>query len=284
MRAVVLGVRGQLGRSLARCLPSAAGFDFEELDIADAEAVASVGWSRFDTIFNAAAYTAVDLAETPQGRVRAWRANAVGVANLVKVAREHQIKFVHVSTEYVFDGRVRDPIAETEPLSPLNAYGAAKAAGDLVADLCPSHYIVRSTWLIGDGPNFVRTMLDLAARGIDPRVVADQFGRPTFTDDLAPAIVALVESGAPSGIYNLTNSGGPVSWADVARAVFELAGYSPGRIRDVSSEEYFAGRPGSAPRPLNSVLDLSKAAGAGVCLPHWRASLAAYVAKERARQ
>jgi dTDP-4-dehydrorhamnose 3,5-epimerase len=251
-----------------------------DLDITDAAAISRFHWSEFDVVINTAAYTAVDEAETPEGRVAAWRVNATGVANLVRAVRDHGLTFVHISSEYVFDGRNAGPIPEDAPFSPLSAYGASKAAGDVAAALCPSYYIIRTTWMIGDGPNFVRTMLDLAARGATSTVVADQIGRPTFAEDLASGIIALTISGPPFGTYNITNSGEPASWADVARATFELAGRSPDDVVDTTTDAYFAARPEAAHRPLNSVLSLRKAAEAGVHLPPWRESLATYVSKE----
>ncbi len=281
MRAAILGCGGQLGRALSARLPGAVLLDLSDLDIADGAATSNFSWSGFDVVINTAAYTAVDKAETPEGRVAAWQVNATGVANLARAACDHDLTLVHISSEYVFDGRAQGPVPEDAPFSPLSAYGASKAAGDLAAALCSSYYIVRTTWMIGDGANFVRTMLDLAARGLTPTVVADQIGRPTFAEDLATGIIALTTSGQASGTYNITNTGNPASWADVARATFELAGRSPGDVADTTTAAYFAGRPEIARRPLNSVLDLRKAAGAGVRLPPWRDSLAAYIEKER---
>lgn len=281
MRAAVLGSGGQLGRALAVHLPGAVLLSRSNLDIADAATTSRFSWSQFDVVINTAAYTSVDKAETPEGRVAAWRVNAVGVANLARAVRDHDLTLVHISSEYVFDGRAPGPIPEDTPFSPLSAYGASKAAGDLAATLCSSYYIVRTTWMIGDGTNFVRTMLDLAAQGATPTVVADQIGRPTFAEDLASGIVALTTTGAEFGTYNVTNSGDPASWADVARATFELAARSPDDVVETTTAAYFAVRPEAARRPLNSVLDLRKAANTGVHLPPWRESLAAYVGKER---
>ncbi len=212
MRAAVLGCGGQLGRALSARLPGAVLLDLTDLDIADAAATSSFSWSGFDLVINAAAYTAVDEAETSAGRVAAWRVNATGVANLARAARDHDLTLVHISSEYVFDGRAVGPVPEDAPFSPLSAYGASKAAGDVAAVLCSSHYIVRTTRMIGDGANFVRTMLDLAARGVTPTVVADQVGRPTFAEDLASGIIVLTMSGQAPGTYNITNTGDPASW------------------------------------------------------------------------
>lgn len=277
MNVVVLGAGGQVGSSIVSVLPGATALSRRELDLADQHGIERFDWSRFDVIVNAAAFTAVDEAETPGGRAQAWQSNAVAVAHLARVARAHGSTLVHFSTEYVFDGGGTGPLGEGDRVAPLSAYGASKAAGDLAAALVERHYIVRTSWVVGGGRNFVATMLDLAGRGVDPSVVADQIGRPTFADDLARGVVELLDRAAPFGTYNLTNSGEPASWAEVARATFQLAGHSPQRVADTSTEEYFAARPGSARRPLNSVLALDKAAAAGVALPDWRLSLARYV-------
>jgi dTDP-4-dehydrorhamnose 3,5-epimerase len=282
MRAVILGAGGQLGRALAAALPDADAVTRDELDITDAAAVADLDWSRYDTVFNAAAFTAVDAAETPAGRVSAWRVNAAGVAHLARAAARHGPTLVHVSTEYVFDGRHGGAAPEDAPLGPLGVYGAAKAAGELAASLAPRHYVVRTSWLVGEGGNFVRTMAGLAHRGATPAVVADQVGRLTFADDLARGLVRLVAGGAPHGTYHLTNTGPPASWADVARAVFRLAGRSPDDVTATTTRAYFADRPATAARPLNSVLDLRKARAAGVELPPWPDALAGYLQKEAA--
>ena len=280
MKAAVLGAGGQLGRALAAVLPDADAFTRAELDVTDPAAVAALDWSRYDTVVNAAAYTAVDAAETPAGRTAAWQVNATAVAHLARAAREHDTTLVHVSTEYVFDGRHAGPIPEEAPLSPLGAYGASKAAGELAAALAPRYHVIRTSWVVGDGANFVRTMLGLAARGVSPAVVDDQIGRPTFACDLAAGIVALLRSGAPSGTWNLTNGGDAASWAEVARATFALAGRPASDVTTTTTAAYFADKPHAARRPRGSVLDLGKAAAAGVSLPPWRESLATYVKQE----
>lgn len=283
MRMLIVGAGGQLGRSLAARLPGAVLTDRRALDVTDPESVARLPWPDLDAVINAAAYTAVDRAETPDGRAAAWAVNATGAAHLARSATEHGRTLVQVSTEYVFDGRHPVPMPEDLPLSPINVYGASKAAGELAAAGCPSHYVVRSSWLVGDGSNFARTMARLAAEGVDPAVVDDQTGRPTFTDDLAAAIIRLVESRAPYGTYHVTNTGEPASWAEVARAVFRLTGHDPTRVRAVSTAQYTEGRVG-APRPANSVLDLRRAAELGITPPDWCGSLGAYLGADRRRE
>ena len=140
------------------------------------------------------------------------------------------------------------------------------------------HYLVRTTWVVGDGQNFVRTMATLAERGVRPTVVDDQIGRPTFTADLAAGIRHLIAVGAPFGTYNLTCGGEPASWAEVAATVYEALGHGRDEIGRVSTAEYFADKPGAARRPLNSVLDLTKITATGFRPRDWRAALPAYLA------
>lgn len=260
-RTMVVGAGGQLGRALARALPDALCLTSSELDISDRAAVEALDFAEVDTLINAAAYTAVDAAETPEGRRRAWAVNAAGTAHLAAAASRHRLRFVHVSSDYVFDGSRREH-PEDEPFSPLGVYGQTKAAADLVAASVDQHWIVRTSWVIGDGRNFVTTMAGLADRDVRPSVVADQFGRLTFADDLAAGIVHLLTSGAPPGTYNITNDGPVQSWADVAARVHELRGRDPGDVARVSTAEYSHGRQ-LAPRPTHSALSLDRIRATG---------------------
>ena len=274
----IIGANGQLGRALRAKYPGARSADVSELDITDAESVAGYDWSKIKIMLNAAAYTNVDGAETDEGRVAAWNVNASAVANLVRAAENHDLTLVHASTDYVFDG-TKVPHVENEPLSPLNVYGQSKAAGDIAVGFAPKHYLLRTSWVIGDGPNFVRTMLGLGQKGVEPKVVADQIGRLTFTGQLVKAIDHLLTSQAPYGTYNVTNGGEPASWADVTRAIFEAAGYDL-KVTDTTTAEYYAGKDGIAPRPLKSEFDLSKIQSTGFSLTDWREDLKQYIAKE----
>ena len=261
-KTLVLGAGGQLGRALRRAYadrPSVEFVDRIDVDLTAPGLENVHRWQDYETIVNAAAFTAVDAAETPDGRASAWAANVTGVAALVRIATTHGITLVHVSSDYVFDGAAERPYREDDPVTPLGVYGQTKAAGDQIVATVPRHYVVRTSWVIGEGNNFVRTMLSLAARGIDPAVVDDQRGRLTFTDELSRAIRHLVDGRAPYGTYNVTGSGEIMSWADVAKRVFALAGHDPERVREVSTAEYFADSSGPvAPRPHNSALDLAK--------------------------
>ena len=260
-RTVIVGAKGQLGRALSALLPDALGLDLPEFDLRDPEALASVPWAQVGTVINAAAYTAVDAAETPEGRRACWEVNVTCLSHLVEVVRQHRIPLVHVSTDYVFDGTAESH-AEDEAFSPLGVYGQTKAAGDALVATLARHWIVRTSWVIGDGNNFVRTMASLADKGVSPSVVGDQFGRLTFTTDLAAGIVHLVSSEAPAGTYNLSNTGPTQSWADIAKRVFELRGRAADDVTEVTTSDYFAGKQMS-PRPVNSTLALTKLANAG---------------------
>ena len=282
MTAVITGARGQLGRALRREFPGALALARSDLDLTDAAAVRGFDWSGADVVLNAAAWTAVDAAEDPTRQAAVWAINAEAVASLAEAAQRHGFVLVHVSSEYVFDGRQAGPISEETPPSPLSAYGRSKAAGDRFAAAAARHYVVRTTWLVGEGGNFVRTMASLADRGVSPSVVDDQIGRLTFATDLAAGIAHLLRAGAPFGTYNLTGAGDPASWADVAREVFRLRGRSPDDVRRVSTAEYYAGKPGIAPRPPNSVLDLAKVRSTGFEPRDWRPALAEYLRSEPA--
>src|SRR5262249_8446189 len=146
----------------------------------------------------------------------------------------------------------------------------------------PQHYIVRTTWLIGDGPNFVRTMLEAAAKGTAPTVVDDQIGRLTFTSELVRAIDHLLTTQAPFGTYNATNAGDSASWADIAYEIFKLGGFDIA-VQRTSSADYAAGKPGTVLRPLKSTMDLSKLERTGFVPRNWHEDLRAYVAKEQGK-
>lgn len=274
---LVTGCNGQLGKALRARYPGAVAVDVGELDISDAGAVAAFDWSGIGLVLNAAAYTDVNGAETAAGRPAAWKVNALAVANLARVALANDITLVHVSTDYVFDG-TGAPYAEDAGFSPLSVYGASKAAGDVAAGLVRRHYLLRTSWVIGDGKNFVRTMLDLARRGVNPAVVADQIGRPTFTAELVRAVEHLLASRAAYGTYNVSNGGPPVSWADVTREIYRQAGCA-NTVADITTAAYYAGASGVvAPRPLGSTLALDKLEATGFQPQDWRQALGAYLA------
>lgn len=261
LKTLIIGNRGQLGRALSERFPEADGVDLDELDLTDAAQVAAFAWSDYDILLNAAAYTAVDAAETAEGRVACWAANASAPATLARIATQHRQILVHYSTDYVFDG-ARPVHTEDEPLAPLGVYGQSKAAGDLAVSGTPRHYLLRTTWVVGDGKNFVKTMHTLASDGANPTVVDDQFGRLTFTSELARATQHLLDVTAPFGIYNATNGGASRSWAAWARRVFELAGRSADDVATSTTEAWAEGRVVS-PRPRHSEMSLAKLEATG---------------------
>ena len=298
-RTLVTGANGQLGRAVRRLAEERGvsdSFDFGdrgEFDFSDPADYAKIDWTLYGAVINCGAYTAVDAAETPEGRAAAWAANAQGPALLAKVCAEHGIALVHISSDYVFDG-TREVHGEDESISPLGVYGQTKAAGDIAVANCPKHYIVRSSWVIGEGKNFVKTMAMLSDRCADPddglnqvTVVDDQLGRLTFTRDMAEGIFWLLgyregdkEPSAPCeyGTYNLTGSGRVASWADIASKVFELRNGNADAVRPVSTAEYYASASGPvSPRPMYSALDLSKTQSIGYFPSDWEQEFSRYL-------
>jgi dTDP-4-dehydrorhamnose 3,5-epimerase len=274
---VIVGANGQLGRALQQEFPDAVALGRAQLDVTDAAAVRDYRWGDVDVVLNAAAWTAVDAAEDPANLEAVRAANVDAVGYLARAVRTSGATLVHISSEYVFDGRHDGPVPEDWPPNPLSVYGRSKADGDVQAGQVTKHYLVRTTWVVGDGGNFVRTMAGLADRGVSPTVVDDQIGRLTFTADLAAGIAHLLRTRAPYGTYNLTNEGDPASWADVAAAVFAARGRSAGDVGRTSTEAYFADKPQAAVRPLNSVLDLAKIRATGFVPRDWRTALAEYL-------
>lgn len=315
-RTLVTGCNGQLGNAV-RKLAEAEGlidaFDFCDIDTFDMskpEQYAQYDWSLYGAVINCGAYTAVDKAETEEGRKIAWAANAVGPALLAQKCDEHGITLVHISSDYVFDG-TQDNHTETEAFSPLSVYGESKAAGDIAVATCKKHYILRTSWVIGEGHNFVKTMKQLSDRvaaGELPQVtvVDDQLGRLTFTKDIASAIFHLLGyraapaaevrskrtvagetalttnsvtvSPLPYGTYNMTNYGAVKSWCDIAKTVFEFANNNAEKCIAVSTADYYANANGPiAPRPHYSALDLSKLEATGFSIPDWEDELQEYL-------
>ena len=287
-RTLVTGCNGQLGRAvraLAEERGSVGAFDFcdiDTFDMSDPAAYGKLDWSLYGTVINCGAYTAVDRAETPEGRRVAWAANATGPALLARTCAEHGITLVHISSDYVFDG-TRELHDEGEAMSPLSVYGQSKAAGDIAVAGCARHYIMRSSWVIGEGKNFAKTMCmlsDKVAAGDLERVtvVDDQLGRLTFTRDMAAAIFHVLDARAPYGTYDCTGSGAVRSWADIARACFEAKNGNGDKVVPVSTADYYASAEAPiAPRPHFSALDLSKLEGVGFHMPDWEEELTEYL-------
>jgi len=276
---LIIGAYGQLGKALSEKYPNAVKVDSDTLDITDLKSLEAFDWQSIEVILNAAAYTNVDGAETQQGRKLAWKINAEAIANLAKIAKLNNIILVHISSDYVFDGTV-DNHTESEEFSPLSVYGASKAAGDIACCTADKYYILRTSWVIGDGKNFVKTMIELANKNISPTVVSDQIGRLTFTSELVRAIDHLLIQNADYGVYNISNSGPSKSWADITRQIFEILGRNDLRVSDTSTEQYFKDKENIAPRPLKSTLDLSKIESTGYTPTDWQDNLLKYIKME----
>jgi dTDP-4-dehydrorhamnose reductase len=287
-KALVIGREGQIARALARHL-SAAGLEVitlgrPDIDLAQSATVAdAIRALGPDIILNPAAYTAVDRAETE--RKLAFAINRDGARALAEAATGSGAALIHFSTDYVFDGEKPSPYLEHDPTGPLNVYGASKLAGEeAVRAACPRHVILRTSWVCGpDGANFMRTMLRLAAErqgqpGAALRVVADQQGAPSFSDDIARAVAKLVPALGPQapaenfGTFHIASSG-ETDWAGFAQAIMEGAAargapYLP--VKPITTAEY----PTAARRPMNSRLDCGKLKRIhGVGMPPWRHGL-----------
>jgi len=274
-KTLILGANGQLGKALREAFPEAEFADRSTFDITNPTSWAARNWRQYQTIINAAAYTNVDLAET-EGRTDAWAINATAVKDLAKLAAENHLTLVHISTDYVFDG-TNEIHNEEESFSPLGVYGQSKAAGDIAATTVPNHYIIRTSWVVGEGSNFVNTMKSLAEKGINPSVVNDQIGRLTFTTDISKAIRHLLETKSPAGTYNVSSDGESTSWSDIAKQVYKLSGHDSTRVTGVSTEEYYASKDNIAPRPLQSTLNLAKIQSTGFAPQRWDTALREYL-------
>jgi len=290
MRIAVVGAAGQLGRELCRLLLPADTIPLTraEADLHDPAAVhARLEAARPDVVVNCAADNRVDAAEADARDAVA--VNALGVAALARHCRDHDALLVHVSTDYVFDGRATRPYTEDDPVGPLGAYARTKLAGELFAQaLAPRHAILRVAGLYaeggsrGKGGNFVDKVLAQARAGKPLRIVADQVTAPTWARDVAEAMVRLVPrlaaGGAPAGVYHVTNAGA-CSWFEFARAALELSGVRA-EITPITTAELGA----PAPRPAYSVLANTRLATAGLSpLGPWREALAAYLQSRTTR-
>src|SRR3954452_6166303 len=279
MRILVTGAGGMLGQDLlaaaGRRGEDAVGVVRAECDITDPDAVrAAVDETRPDVVINAAAWTDVDGAEEREPEAAA--VNGAGAGHVAAAAADAGATVIHVSTDYVFDGRGRRPYVEGDATAPLNAYRRTKRAGEqAVAAANPRHHVVRSSWLFGvGGPNFVATMLRVGGERNELTVVDDQVGCPTWTGHLAEALLDLAGREDGYGIHHGAASGS-CSWHAFAVEIFARTGMDvtvhPGRTADL-------GRP--APRPAYSVLGSGRADA--LVLPEWRAGLDGYLAARAA--
>ncbi|MCI6997409.1 MAG: dTDP-4-dehydrorhamnose reductase [Eubacterium sp.] len=278
MRALVTGVKGQLGhdvmKELAKRGYEGVGVDVEEMDITDAAAVDRViKESKVDSVVHCAAWTAVDAAEDNVEICR--KVNALGTENIAKVCKELDIPMIYFSTDYVFDGQGTRPWEPDDPVvEPLNVYGLTKFEGEqAVEKYLDKYYIVRIAWVFGvNGKNFIKTMLNLGKTHDTLTVVNDQVGTPTYTYDLSRLVVDMLEK-EEYGKYHVTNEGGYISWYDFAKEIFRQAGMDV-TVNPVSSDAY----PAKAKRPANSRLEKKKLDEHGFDrLPTWQDALSRYL-------
>lgn len=251
-KLLVTGSNGQLGRAINKQYANTeyelVNTDVAELDITNVDAVVKMMREvKPYAIINCAAHTGVDACETDQEN--AYRINAIGPRNLSIAATEVGAKMVHVSTDYVFDGKASKPYIEFDAVNPQGMYGRTKLAGEnFVKEFAKDYFIIRTAWLYGDGKNFAKTMLRLSETNDKVRVVGDQFGSPTSTSELAKMIAHLV----PTQNYGLFHGTceGSCSWADFAKEVFRLVGKNT-QVEAITTAEY----PTPAVRPAYSVLE-----------------------------
>jgi len=279
VKILVFGRIGQLGSALAEVLSDryeTRFIDQPELDLTAPESVRDhVQTYQPSIVINAAAYTAVDRAETEPELAHVINARAPG--SLAYACEEAGAVLIHYSTDYVFDGTASMPYTETAATAPTGVYGQSKLAGEIaVASAIPRHVILRTAWLYSAvGHNFVKTMLKLANSGQPIRVVADQIGSPTYAQDLARVTRGIIEVLNNTredcfGLYHVTNTG-TTSWYGLAQEVFRLTAHQDVVVQPISTEEY----PTPAPRPAYTALDCSKLERVfGLTLPSWRDALA----------
>jgi dTDP-4-dehydrorhamnose reductase len=272
MRTLIFGASGMLGSDLCAAAPrgsSIIALGSVDADITNRSEVASViRDARPDWVINAAAYTAVDRAELEKDAAEAVNGRAPG--HIAQEAARRRIAVVHFSSDYVFAGTATTPYQEEDPVAPLNVYGESKLHGEQAVLSSGTHVLVlRTQWLFGrSGPSFPRTMWERATAGLPTRVVNDQFGRPTYTRDLAAATWKLVERRA-SGVVHATNGGSAATWFEVAREVFSRA-----RAEALLAPCTSADHPTSARRPSYSVLSTTRMEHLlSAPLPDWRNAL-----------
>lgn len=282
---LVTGANGQLGSELKK-LSSNSKYtyiftDLGELDITNKEDVSGFFKDRkIEFCINCAAYTAVDKAETASDA--AFSINALAVENLALACEASNSILIHISTDFVFDGRAYRPLTETDEPSPISIYGASKWEGERMAlKACSQTIIIRTSWLYSTfGNNFVKTMLTLAKTRTELNVVSDQTGTPTYAADLAKILVKIIDWGTASGlidkygIYHYSNEG-LASWYDFATAIFEEKGLHV-KVNPIPTSGY----PTPAQRPHFSVLDKTKIKSVfGIDISHWRKSLRVCLSK-----
>jgi len=276
MKVLVTGVGGQLGYDVIKELEKrnidCIGTDRAEFDITDFEAACKFIINYMpDSVIHCSAYTAVDKAEDESELCHL--VNAVGTENIAKICKEINAKMIYISTDYVFDG-TKDGYYDVDDIpNPINVYGKTKLTGEkAVQEILDKYFIVRISWVFGtNGNNFIKTMLRLGKEHNELNVVADQIGSPTYTADLAPLLVDMIQTDK-YGIYHATNEG-ECTWAEFAEEIFKIAGMNV-EVNHITTAEY----PTKAKRPMNSRMSKAKTLEV-FCnsLPLWKVSLGRYI-------
>ncbi|MDJ0038121.1 dTDP-4-dehydrorhamnose reductase [Pantoea allii] len=280
MRVLLTGAYGQLGRCLLDRFPPdwiIVACGSAELDITDRDAVERV-IKKFnpDVIMNAAGYTAVDKAETD--RIRAMKINALGPENLALAAKQYNARLIHVSTDYVFDGRKKTPYVESDLPCPINFYGLSKWEGEKrVQAILPEAIIIRTSWMFSEyGSNFVKKMLRLAETATEVKVVNNQFGCPTYGGDVANTMIKLAGTEQSKGIYHYCGDV-PVSWCEFAQAIFVVANVDI-IVNGICWRHY----PSTTVRPTNSLMSSERLNNTEIKMSDWQKSLTEHLNAELA--
>lgn len=282
---LVTGSNGQLGNEIQNLAKDISDFDFIFTDVETLDITDEIDLSYFfennkiDYIINCAAYTAVDKAE--EELELSNKINHLAIKNLISFSKENKIKFITISTDYVFDGKNFKPYNENDNTSPNSAYGKTKLNGEIEALKYENSIIIRTSWLYSHyGPNFVKTMLNLGEKNSELNIIYDQIGTPTYAADLAEAIIEIIEFSENnefiSGIYNYSNEG-VTSWYDFAKKIFNLTNTNC-KVNPIETKDY----PTPAERPHYSILNKSKIKNTfNLFIPYWEDSLAECLKEHR---
>lgn len=278
MKTVITGANGQLGKAFRSLVPEAVFLSRDEFDLSEPAATLREKLRNLkpDVVINCAAYTKVDQAETEPEL--AHKINSAAVKALAEACASLNARFITYSTDYVFDGtECEGGYRESDPVNPRSVYGQSKVEGEQAITNLPNCTVIRTSWVFGDSANFVRTMLNLADKGLsEVSVVNDQIGRPTYAPDLAQATLKLLEQTDLPAIIHVTNEGEPTSWADLARETFAIADKAV-TVNPISTEEFFKNKTLYAKRPHYSVLNLDLLHNLGVTLRPWQDALQDYL-------
>ena len=275
MKVLVSGANGQLGYDVAKELQKqnieCCGATRKDFDLVDFEATEKFITNYMpDMVIHCAAYTAVDKAEDEQGLC--YLVNASATENIALICKKINAKMLYISTDYVFDGTKKGFYEVDDKPNPINVYGRTKLLGEqAVQKMLEKYFIVRISWVFGEhGNNFVKTMLRLGKEHKELNVVADQYGSPTYTDDLAPLLIEMIKTDK-YGIYHATNEG-VCSWAEFAEEIFKVAGMNV-KVNHIATDEYLT----KAKRPVNSRLSKEKLKGNFRELRDWKNALKEYI-------